>query len=63
MSKKYEDLVVVVRCKDCKHSMMWRKPAEKAIGECFIRTMHSESRQYHMIAEDDFCSHGERRGG
>ncbi len=55
------DAVEVVRCKDCRNCMLWRKPTEKVIGECFIRKMNSEDEQFCMVGADDFCSYGERR--
>ena len=57
------DIVEVVRCKDCKQSMLWRKPTDKVIGECFIRKMNSEDEQFYMVGADDFCSYGKRRDG
>ena len=56
------DVVEVVRCKDCKHSMLWRNPSGGAIGDCFIRKMNSEDEQFCTVGADDFCSYGERRG-
>ena len=55
------DAVEVVRCKDCKQLMLWRKPTDKVIGECFIRKMNSEDEQFCMVGADDFCSYGERK--
>lgn len=55
------DAVEVVRCKDCRHSMLWRKPMDSVIGECFIRKMNSDDEQFCMVGADDFCSYGERR--
>ncbi len=55
------DAVPVVRCKDCKYSMLWRKPTDKVIGDCYIRKMNSENEQFCMVGADDFCSYGERR--
>ena len=57
------DAVPVVRCRDCKQAMLWRKPADKVIGECFIRKMNSEDEQFCMVGADDFCSYGERKDG
>lgn len=51
----------LVRCKDCRNSMLWRKPTDKVIGECFIRKMNSDDEQFCMVGADDFCSYGERR--
>lgn len=55
------DVVEVVRCKECKYSMLWRKPHEKVIGECSIRKWNSDDEQFCMVGDDDFCSYGERR--
>ena len=55
------DAVEVVRCKDCKYSMLWRKPTDKVIGDCWIRKMNSDDEQFPMVGADDFCSYGERR--
>lgn len=56
------DVVEVVRCKDCRNSMLWRKPTDTVIGECLIRKMHSEDEEFCQVGADDFCSYGERRG-
>lgn len=56
------DVVAVVRCKDCRNSMLWRKPTDTVIGECLIRKMHSEDEEFCQVGADDFCSYGERRG-
>lgn len=55
------DVVAVVRCKDCRNSMLWRKPTDTVIGECFIRKMNSEDEVFCQVGADDFCSYGERR--
>ena len=55
------DAVEVVRCKGCKHNMLWRKPTDKVIGECAIRKWNSDDEQFCQIGADDFCSYGERR--
>jgi len=55
------DAVEVVRCRDCRLSMMWRKPADKVIGECMIRKMYSDDEWFYTVAEDGFCSDGKRR--
>lgn len=45
------DVVEVVRCKDCIH----RQPVKDCMfGEC----MYAAS----MVADDDYCSNGERKG-
>jgi hypothetical protein len=56
------DVVAVVRCRDCRNSMLWRKPTDTVIGECLIRKMHSEDEVFCQVGADDFCSYGERRG-
>lgn len=56
------DVVAVVRCKDCRNSMLWRKPTDTVIGECLIRKMNSEDEEFCQVGADDFCSYGERRG-
>lgn len=53
------DAVPVVRCKDCKYSMLWRKPTDRTIGECYFRVMYSDDEQFRMVGADDFCSYGE----
>ena len=55
------DAVEVVRCKDCKYSMMWCKQNGKVIGACWIRKMNSEDGQFCLVGQDEFCSYGERR--
>lgn len=55
------DVVAVVRCKDCRNSMLWRKPTDTVIGECLIRKMNSEDEEFCQVGADDFCSYGERR--
>lgn len=55
------DAVEVVRCKDCKYSMLWRKPTDGVIGDCWIRKMNSDDEQFPMVGAYDFCSYGERR--
>jgi hypothetical protein len=57
------DAVEVVRCKDCKMCMLWRKPTDTVIGECRIRKMNSEDEEFCMVGADDFCSYGERKQG
>lgn len=55
--KKRDDLVDVVRCKDCKY---WQAQ-EVGIVECSVCT-----RIHDMVFEmgaDEFCSRGERKGG
>lgn len=57
------ELVEVCLCKDCKHSMLWRKPTDKVIGECAIRKWNSDTEEFCQVGADDFCSYGERRAG
>ena len=57
------DAVEVVRCKDCKMCMLWRKPTDTVIGDCRIRKMNSEDEEFCMVGADDFCSHGKKRSG
>jgi hypothetical protein len=47
--KRFKNLVEVVRCKDCKHYA----PVEGGKPLC---ELHS-----HAVAQDDFCSYGERK--
>ena len=56
------DAVEVVRCKDCKNAMLFRRPEGKLIADCLIRKMNSEDEQFCMVGADDFCSYGERKG-
>jgi hypothetical protein len=49
------DVVPVVRCKDCKH---WHE--ETGFCEEHSR-FDSFGMDWNMFAEDDFCSYGERR--
>lgn len=48
----HEDVVLVTRCKDCKHYAMWSDG----------RPMHSCLRDASTRWDDDFCSYGKRRG-
>lgn len=34
---------------------------EKAQGDCYIRAMNSENKQFIGVEYNDFCSYGERR--
>ena len=47
------DAVEVVRCKDCKHYMLWEDSDDKKTCAKSIGLMVS--------SPDDFCSYGERR--
>ena len=49
------DIVEVVRCKDCKHYMLWEDSEDKRTCGKSIGLMVSDP--------DDFCSYGERREG
>lgn len=49
--KKRDDLVEVVRCKDCKHYIVEG-----------ITTQYGWCHEYkHSVNEDDYCSYGERK--
>lgn len=57
------DAEEVVRCKDCKRLVEFRKSvkqAENAEGICHIRAMYSTDKQYQCVSANDFCSMGER---
>lgn len=47
------DVVKVVRCKDCKH---WVSPMKDDAHYCF-----QKFGLVGIVAEEDFCSYGERR--
>ena len=49
------DAVEVVRCKECKHYMLWEDSDDKKTCAKSIGLMVS--------SPDDFCSYGERREG
>ena len=64
------DAVPVVRCKDCKRFMEYTRDyarlfptAEGADGDCYIRVMNSDDKQFCACKYDDFCSYGERKDG
>ena len=57
------DAVEVVRCRDCKSFLEYSKEhkeskniVEGADGDCFIRVLNSEDKQYHAVTRDDYCS-------
>ena len=52
------DVVEVVRCKDCKHSVKYtcRNDACFSFTICRLRDSYSVG-----VEEDDFCSYGERK--
>lgn len=58
------DAVQVVRCKDCKNFMeykaTYRPDVEKANGDCYIRVVRSDDRQFWAVQYDDFCSLGQK---
>ena len=60
-----KDVVEVVRCKDCKFFMEYatlhKATVEKGDGDCHIRLMNSENRQFCAVEKSDFCSYGERK--
>ena len=61
-----ENVVEIVRCKDCKHYRYYGKTSLPVNGKntnagwCMRRARASE--EYRMLA-DDFCSYGERKDG
>lgn len=61
------DAVPVVRCKDCECFMEYTKEhaqsVEGADGDCYIRVMNSDDRQFCGVRYIDFCSYGERKDG
>ncbi len=61
------DVVPVVRCRDCKHFMEYTREyvqtTEGADGDCYIKLINSEDKQYFACTYDDFCSYGERKEG
>jgi hypothetical protein len=50
---KLDSLPEVVRCKDCKHYMLWEDSEDKRTCSKSIGLMISDP--------DDFCSYGERK--
>ena len=52
------DVVPVVRCKDCKHWKCWRISGEGS-GDCLFDEGYATLATQHY----DFCSYGERREG
>ena len=62
------DVVPVVRCKDCKrffeyHPTYRRNRVEGADGDCLDRIINSDNRQFQGVKYSDFCSYGERKDG
>lgn len=59
------DVVEVVQCKDCKHFMLYtaehKETVEGADGDCYLRLMNSECKQFVACKHDDYCSYGERK--
>lgn len=57
-----KDIVEVVRCKDCKFFMEYatlhKAEVEKGDGDCHIRLMNSENKQFCAVEKTDFCSFG-----
>ena len=51
-----EDVVSVVRCKDCKH---WLN--KTGIGWCEINSRMSLDGHWNPFYENDYCSYGERK--
>ena len=62
-----EDVVEVVRCKDCKRFMEYtdefRRNVEGADGDCYLRIVCSSSlnEQLNAVRYDDYCSYGKRK--
>ena len=50
------DVVLVVRCKDCKHWKCWRISGE-GTGDCLLDEGYAALATQHY----DFCSYGERK--
>ena len=60
------DAVEVVRCKDCKHwheKTGWCTQHSYFIGRDGMACHPSQSSEWKMFSEDDFCSYGKRREG
>ena len=58
------DAVEVVRCKDCKHwfeETSWCTKHSHFVGFDGMACHPSQSSEWKMFDEDDFCSYGERR--
>lgn len=53
--KVNKNLVEVVRCKDCKYAA----PNGKYGCSCY----HFKKYEIHEMTSNDYCSHGERKGG
>ena len=64
-----EDVVEVVRCKDCKRFMEYtdefQRNVEDADGDCYLRIVCSNSlnEQLNAVRYDDYCSYGKRKEG
>lgn len=59
-----DDVVKVVRCKDCKYSRVLQTKSEKAMycSGCIICTNGEISDTEFAMWGDDFCSYGETKG-
>ena len=59
-----DDMVPVVRCKDCKnfleHTDEYKSKSE-ADGDCYIHKIHGGDEQFCAVGFNDFCSYGERK--
>lgn len=53
-----EDLVRVVRCKDCR----WRRKHRMFCLE-YLQCERSGLSEYHVVEPSDYCSYGERKDG
>lgn len=58
------DAVVVVRCKDCKHSTLPSELTQRygKPGTLTCHNMHAPSNRRN-VGSNDFCSYGERKDG
>ena len=58
-------VTVSVQCRDCKcfmeYTEEYKQTVEGADGDCYLRMMHSEDKQYCARKSNDFCSDGKRR--
>lgn len=57
-----EDVVEVVRCKDCKHMVEhhYEEPGEPPYIKCTCENMYGLTKSY-RVEPSDYCSRGERR--
>ena len=57
-----DDVVEVVRCKDCKNAYINSFSAQSGIALCKLLTNRANGEQM-LMRQDDFCSYGERKDG